>query len=45
MEVITIDDKRDRTYDFHTKHNMSSLDWSLNKKLNKDNTPVTLITK
>ena len=36
MDIITIVDKRDRTYEFYFKHNMYSLERLINKKLNKD---------
>ena len=36
MDIITFVNKRDRTYQFYMKHNMCSLEWLINKKLDKD---------
>ena len=40
MDSITINDERDRTYDFYKKHDMCSLEWTINKFLNEDKTPI-----
>ena len=40
MDIFTIVDKRDRTYQFYMKHIMSSLQWLIKKKLDKDKTLV-----
>ena len=36
MDVITLAHKRDMTYDFYLKHNMSAFGWKLNAMINKD---------
>ena len=36
MDFITIAHKRDMTYDFYLKHNMSAFEWKLNALINKD---------
>ena len=36
MDIITLADKRDMTYDFYLKHNMSAFEWKLNAMINKD---------
>ena len=36
MDIITLAHKRDMTYDFCLKHNMSAFDWKLNQLFNKD---------
>ena len=36
MDIITLAHKRDMTYDFYLKHNMSAFEWKLNSKINKD---------
>ena len=36
MDIITLVDERDRTYQFYMKHNMCALEWMINKKLNKN---------
>ena len=36
MNVITLAHKRDMTYDFYLKHNMSAFEWKLNAMINKD---------
>ena len=40
MDIIIAVDKRDRTYQFYSKHNMCSLEWLINKKLDKDKTLI-----
>ena len=37
MHIITIVDKRDRTYDFYNKHNMYAVERAINEKLSKNN--------
>ena len=36
MDIITLARKRDMTYDFYLKHNMSAFEWKLNQLINKD---------
>ena len=36
MDNIPLAHKRDMTYDFYIKHNMSAFEWKLNAKINKD---------
>ena len=36
MDIIILARKRDMTYDFYLKHNMSAFEWKLNSKINKD---------
>ena len=36
MDIITLAHKRDMTYDFYLKHNMSAFEWKLNAMTNKD---------
>ena len=36
MDFITLAHKRDMTYDFYLKHNMSAFEWKLNAIINKD---------
>ena len=36
MDIITLAHKRDMTYDFYLKHNMSAFEWNLNAMINKD---------
>ena len=36
MDFITLVHKRDMTYDFYLKHNMSAFEWKLNAMNNKD---------
>ena len=36
MDIITLAQKRDMTYDFYLKHNMSAFEWKLNAMINKD---------
>ena len=36
MDIITLAHKRDMTYDFFLKHNMSAFEWKLNSKISKD---------
>ena len=35
MDIITLAHKRDMTYDFYMKHNMSAIEWKLNAMINK----------
>ena len=37
MNINTIVDKRDKTYDFYIKHNMLAVRWAINEKLSKNN--------
>ena len=36
MDIVTLAHKRDMTYDFYLKHNMSAFEWKLNAMINKD---------
>ena len=36
MDIITLAHKRDMTYDFYMKHNMSAFEWKLNALINND---------
>ena len=36
IDIITLAHKRDMTYDFYLKHNMSAFEWKLNAKINRD---------
>ena len=36
MDIIRLAHKRDMTYDFYLKHNMSAFEWKLNAMINKD---------
>ena len=36
MNIITLAHKRDMTYDFYSKQNMSAFEWKLNAMTNKD---------
>ena len=36
MDIITLAHKRDMTYDFYLKHNVSAFQWKLNALINKD---------
>ena len=45
MDIITLAHKRDMTYDFYIKHNMSALEWKLNSKINKDNNLINKFPK
>ena len=36
MNVITIANKMDMSYDFYIKHNMHAVDWKLNAMINKN---------
>ena len=45
MKIITLTHKRDMTYDFYLKHNMSALEWRLNSKINKDKNLINKFPK
>ena len=36
MDIITLAHKRDMTYDFYLKHNMSAFEWKINQLINQD---------
>ena len=40
MDIITLAHKRDKTYDFYLKHNMSAFERKLNAMINKDKTLI-----
>ena len=42
MDIKTLAHKRDMTYDFYLKHNMSALEWKLNSKINKDKNLINM---
>ena len=42
MDIITLAHKRDMTYDFYLKHNMSAFEWKLNAVINKDKNVINL---
>ena len=41
MDNITLAHKRDITYDFYSKHNMSAFEWKLNAMISKDKILIT----
>ena len=41
MDIISLAHKRDMTYDFYLKHNMSAFEWKLNAMNNKDKNLIT----
>ena len=43
MDIITLAHKREMTYDFYLKHNMSAFEWKLNAMINKDKSPIKKI--
>ena len=45
MDIITLAHKRDMTYDFFLKHNMSAFEWKLNSKINKDKNLINKFLK
>ena len=45
MDIITLVHKRDMTYDFFLKHNMSAFEWKLNAMINKDKNLINKIPK
>ena len=45
MDIITLAHKRDMTYDFYIKHNMSAFEWKLNAMINKDKNLINKIPK
>ena len=45
MDVITLAHKRDMTYDFYLKHNMSAFEWKLNAMINKDKNLINKFPK
>ena len=36
MNIITVANKLDITYDFHIKHNMHAVEWNINTMMNKN---------
>ena len=36
MNIVTIVDKREKTYVFYIKHNFHAVEWAINKKLSKN---------
>ena len=45
MDFITLAQKRDMTYDFYLKHNMSAFEWKLNAMINKDKNLINKFPK
>ena len=45
MDIITLANKRDMTYDFYLKNNMSAFEWKLNSKINKDKNLINKFPK
>ena len=45
MDIITLAHKRDMTYDFYLKHNMSAFEWKLNAMINKDKNLINKFPK
>ena len=45
MDIITLAHKRDLTYDFYIKHNMSAFEWKLNAKINRDKNLIIKIPR
>ena len=45
MNIITLAHKRDMTYNFYLKHNMSAFEWKLNSKINKDKNLINKFPK
>ena len=45
MDIITLAHKRDMTYDFYLKHNMSAFEWKLNAMNNKDKNLINKFPK
>ena len=45
MDIITLAHKRDMTYDFYLKHNMSAFEWKLNSRNNKDKNLINKFPK
>ena len=40
MDIITIANELDMTYDFYIKHNMHAVEWNLNAMINKNKTLI-----
>ena len=45
MNIITLANKRDMTYDFYLKNIMSAFEWKLNSKINKDKNLINKFPK
>ena len=45
MDIITLAHKRDMTYDFYLKHNISGFEWKLNSMINKDKNLINKFPK
>ena len=45
MDIITLAHKRDMTYDFYLKHNMSAFEWKLIAMINKDKNLINKFPK
>ena len=44
MDIITLAQERDMTYDFYLKHHMSAFEWKLNAMINKDKNLINKIS-
>ena len=45
MNIITIANKMDRSYDFYIKHSMCALEWKLNAMINKNKNLINSINR
>ena len=45
MDIITLANKRDMTYDFYLKNNMPAFEWKLNSKINKEKNLINKFPK
>ena len=45
MNIRTLAHKRDMTYDFYLKHNMSAFEWKLSSMINKDKNLINKFSK
>ena len=45
LNITTIANKMDVTYDFHNKNNMQSVEWKLISMINKDNTLINKLNR
>ena len=45
MNIITISNKMDMSYDFYVRHNMFAVEWKLNAKINKNKTLINKFPK
>ena len=45
MDIITLAQKRDMTYNFYLKNKMPAFEWQLNKLINKDKNLINKLPK